>query len=278
MLARCPECQKDTEIADATLEKRHGEVRCAHCGNQFNALGDHEQDDEFSWLDSCLTEPIDSSILDERSSLHSSRLSEPRLGEASGPVDRGSQPSSLLSGLPDIIPSRREAISVDDALAVHVPGWLKRLGLVLLGLLLLYTLLFQLLWFNREEAVKHPKTRWLLNQMCAPFGCKAPPRQDTRLIRVLLSDVKNIDKPVKSLLISLTLGNAADFDQPYPRIDVALLDTEEHVVGKRTFEPKEYLLPGTSPDSLFHAHSIRDASILLVDPGPRAVGYRFEFH
>ncbi len=278
MLARCPKCHEDTEISDASLEKHQGTAHCSHCGNTFNPLEDHGPDDEFSWLDSCLTEPIDSSILDDRSSLHSSHLSEPRGGDTSRQAEQSLPGDSLFTSLPDIDASRPEAISIDDALAVHIPAWLKTLGLGMLGLLLLYVLVFQLLWFNREKAIEHPKTRWLLDQMCAPLGCKAPARQDASLIRVLLSDVKNIDKPVKSLLISLTLGNAADFDQPYPKIDVALLDTEEHIVGKRTFEPREYLLPGISPDSLFRAHSIRDASVLLVDPGPRAVGYRFEFH
>ncbi len=269
MPTECPSCQH-------RLPADH-QGPCPACGAQPPASGD---EDDFSWLDSCLTEPIDSSILDDGGprSLPSTSSPESHGFESSLAHDFDSRFGGHLKPAPEMVPPRASAITVDDALSRRVPGWLKSLGFGLLALLLLIALALQLLWFNREQAVESPLGRQLLNALCHPLGCQPPQRRDLERLRILLNDVKPTERPAKSLLITLTLGNTADFDQPFPRIDVTLLDTEERVVGKRRFAPQDYLLPGSDPKRLFRAHSIADASILLADPGPRVTGYRFDLY
>ncbi len=260
MTERCPACHEAID--------NDRDTHCPACGAPLH------EDDEFSWLDSCLTEPIDSSILDDHVSGRPLQGSQPSHSKPPAPDSRFSDIPTRVAEIESLQP---RAISVDDALATRAPEWLKHAGLALAALLLAIALLFQLLWFNREWVVAHPAGQRLLAALCKPLGCQPPQRRDPSQLRILLSDVKPVERPAKGLLVSLTLGNAADFDQPYPRIDVTLLDTEERIVGHRVFAPRDYLLPGVDPDDRLHAHSLADASLLLADPGPRVTGYRFEF-
>ncbi len=147
-----------------------------------------------------------------------------------------------------------------------------------LGVLLVLAVLGgQYAYFNRDRLALQGQWRPYLEQLCEFAGCNLPPRRDLAVVELTDHAVQSHPRRDGALLITATLLNGAGFPQPYPEVEVIMMDVEQRPVAARRFTPAEYLA-GRSPDDLFAAGQEAHLMLEVVDPGPRAVSFEFDFH
>ncbi len=148
-----------------------------------------------------------------------------------------------------------------------------------IGSLLLIVLLFgQYLYFARDHlAQRYAELRPLLESMCNQFGCTLPLRRDLSKLQITHRDVRTHPTVKEALLINATFVNRAPFRQPYPAIELKLSNIHGKLIGKRIFQPEEYLAghpdieAGIPPDTQVYL------VLELADPGREAVNFEFNF-
>ncbi|MFO7593611.1 MAG: DUF3426 domain-containing protein [Pseudomonadota bacterium] len=145
-------------------------------------------------------------------------------------------------------------------------------------LLLLLTLVFQYYFFHqRDTLADNAKLRPLLSRICELSGCTLPPRRD--LTRIELADhlMQSHPRHENSLLITAILVNRAEFNQPFPIVEVIMTDLQQKVVARRRFRPEQYLI-GDARDREFIPNTEIPLMLEVVDPGENAVGFEFNFY
>lgn len=79
------------------------------------------------------------------------------------------------------------------------------------------------------------------------------------------------------LRLSATIVNRATRAQPYPDIEVALLDAAGNTVLNRRFTPGEYLDPERAPGAVMAPQAHLPLTLDMEDPGVKAVGFELQF-
>ena len=290
MHTRCPECQTLFKVDGSQLAQANGYVKCCNCDAVFNAL-DHEADpiedassiladehdsSEFDWLS---TEFVDEQALKNKAPKVDSQVSNAQLDsflndDSSSVSPQIEEYDELLSSIDDIKPSDGDALSIEDVLESKKSHLLSGFMWAIIVLLLTTSFIFQVIWQNRNEAVHYNESRWVLEEFCAIANCTVPHQKAPEKINIINSEV--ILNNDAFLAIHLIVNNQSEFSQPFPLLEVTLLNTEEQVVAKRTFEPRQYITR-YQPDALFEPGQIQHIQLDLVDPGESAAGYRFTF-
>ncbi|WP_303907013.1 DUF3426 domain-containing protein [Thiohalomonas denitrificans] len=134
----------------------------------------------------------------------------------------------------------------------------------------------QYAYFSRDRLALQAQWRPYLEVLCEIAGCDLPPRRELRAIELIDHAVQSHPRRDGALLIKATLLNGAEFPQPYPDVEVVMMDIEQRPVASRRFVPAEYLA-GRSPDALFAAGQETHLILEVVDPGPQAVSFEFDF-
>ena len=78
------------------------------------------------------------------------------------------------------------------------------------------------------------------------------------------------------LLISASIENRADHDQPYPILEVRLTNSKSEVVALRRFTPDEYL-DNYNKGLLIKRNQISSLKLKIKDPGNQATRFQFDF-
>lgn len=202
--------------------------------------------------------------------------------------DTASDDDAVEPALPADAPDATPADADDPALApaqtvpLYLPPRRRRSylrdGMWALGCALLALgLAGQLAWAQRTNLMQDPAMRpWVL-RACASFDCRLPPIRDTAKLELLSRDIRPDPKVAGALLITATLRNDAAFTQPWPVVTVALTDLDNNPVAMRRFRPADYM-----PDPARRAAGITPdttaaVAFEVVDPGQRAVAFRFGF-
>jgi len=147
-----------------------------------------------------------------------------------------------------------------------------RVGLVLMGLLLVALLALQIAWNGRDRlAATEPALRpWLL-KLCEVAGCTiGPPRR----IEAIAIDSSSFNKlRPDTYRLNVTLKNQAATEVAMPALELTLTDSQDQAVSRRVLMPAEFagrtttLLPGAEWST----------SLALVVSGgsaSRVAGYR----
>ena len=78
------------------------------------------------------------------------------------------------------------------------------------------------------------------------------------------------------LLISASIENKAKHAQPYPYVEVTLLDDKENTIALRRFKPVEYL-QYYSENGVFFPNKEVMLQLKIADPGEKATRFNFKF-
>jgi len=99
---------------------------------------------------------------------------------------------------------------------------------------------------------------------------------DTKKIQMLNHNVfaHPIEKNV--LLISASIENTAEFNQPFPTLEVRLTNSKAELVALRRFTPDEYL-DNYSSDKLLVKNRSTSIKLKIQDPGNQATRFQFDF-
>ncbi|WP_245688236.1 DUF3426 domain-containing protein [Thiohalomonas denitrificans] len=134
----------------------------------------------------------------------------------------------------------------------------------------------QYAYFHRDQLALQAQWRPYLEMMCEIAECDLPPRRELTAIDLTDHAVQSHPQRDGALLITATLLNGAEFPQPFPDVEVVMMDIEQRPVASRRFVPAEYLA-GRNPDSLFAAGQEAHLLLEVVDPGSQAVSFEFDF-
>ena len=118
---------------------------------------------------------------------------------------------------------------------------------------------------------------WLLIALVVQIlRCDLPPWYEPSAFKVTSSDSRPHPSVPGVLLISASFRNDAQFPQAWPQLELSLSNLDDQSLGLRRFTRDQYL--GESPGSTLIAPG-QSASITLevLDPGKRAVTFKFEF-
>lgn len=184
-------------------------------------------------------------------------------------------PFEVPEGLPEIEPSE----AVDPFASMPQTG--KGRGRLLWGvgsLLLILLLAGQLAWYQRATLMQFPQGKLLLEIACQLADCQLPQSRDPKLIKILNREIISHPTEQGTLLLRLVLANQAPFDQPYPLIELSLFTTDEKLVARRNFRPREYLPADRDSARLMQAGSSQYVEMILEDPGGNVTGFQFDFH
>lgn len=175
----------------------------------------------------------------------------------SGGPDPGSAPSFARTAAQDSPRQRRLQMAAILALAL------------LLGL--------QLLLAQRAQLAQQAAWRPWLTQLCGLLHCSLPAWHEPGAFVVVERDIRSLDAQPGVLQVTARIRNQAHWAQPWPRLQLTLSDVDGNPLATRIFQPAEYL--GGAPTQAELA-SGADAAIrmLVLEPGPEAVAFNFDFH
>jgi hypothetical protein len=154
----------------------------------------------------------------------------------------------------------------------NIERWLLLAGL----LILLLTLAVQIAIAKRETWAKNPTLRPLISQLCQIANCKLSIwRQPQAFVPIQHSVVADASQN-GVLIVKISFKNTAQWPQPWPLLELAFTDINDHVIGLRRFKPTDYLNSAHSPD--INANQSVEVEIAIQEIASKAVGFQFNFY
>jgi hypothetical protein len=140
------------------------------------------------------------------------------------------------------------------------------------GLLLLLGV--QLLLADRARLSADARWRPVVATLCGALGCTLPAWREPSAFRVVERDVRAHGAQV--LRVSARIRNDAHWAQPWPALQLTLSDAHGRAMATRIFQPREYLGGAPAQSSLGAGQDVA-LSMDIVEPGPQAVAFTFDF-
>lgn len=241
MLTRCPQCQAVHPLDVDRPSGDRGVATCAACGASFDAYA-HLAD--------------------------ASRLG-PAIDETAADAAEG---QGELFGPP---PKPRVAVPSFAQVRGRLPRprqwrwWLAGAGLLLL-LLAIYPVA------DRERLARDANWRPFEQRLCAVLRCRIAPWHEPSAFEITARDVRAHPSAPGALLITVSFRNDAAFAQALPLLEMTMSDLDGRDVGMRRFRPAEYLGGAARPSLVSPGQSV-DATLEVMEPGPDAVAFKFDF-
>ncbi len=139
-------------------------------------------------------------------------------------------------------------------------------------LLLLGALFLQVRSLHFDQIAGVPELRSYLVSFCKIAACEVPPRHDARRIELSQTRVTLHPKNPGALRVAANLTNLAAFAQPFPALQLTLTDKSGRIVGRRVYQPVEYL--GTDiADNAMPTATPQQVVLDLAQPHETAVGF-----
>lgn len=312
MYTQCPYCQTLFRVRAEQLRLAQGQAHCSRCHGIFNAVQHLREspayEEEEEWPESLLIDPLDPNPAppakppafepeelfgageetvpgivvtyaseDEEPATEPERPAEEQTrplypGEGVGnPFIPPEKPSPIISS------PEPEPLPFEENAKNRRPKRKGRLFWTLGTLLLLVAALLQTAWLTRQQLIRYPEGRLVLETLCRYAGCQLPERRAPRQIEVLRRSIISHPTEENALLIELTLVNRAPFAQPYPQLQIALYDNNETLVAQRRFRPSQYLERPIPKTERLEPNQALSVELAVVDPGNNVTGFKLEF-
>ena len=226
MHTRCPQCQTVFRVTPAQLKVREGMVRCGRCQHAFAA-------DKHLVRKAAKTTPKGTPTARKRSAGKKTSAAESTrpIGVSHSHGNADPERTSFEAPYPEVPPLARP-LQIKTRTIYWVAG----------SLLLLFLLVGQALIFYGYELVRHaPLLRSSVDILCDPLPCRRLPLIDMRRMDLVETRVAPHPRYDKALRVKATLVNRAEVVQPYPLLEVSLIDSQGQLVARRAYPPREYL-------------------------------------
>jgi predicted Zn finger-like uncharacterized protein len=253
LFTRCPACHTVHPLNAAVLTQGRGKYRCSKCNKVANAL---------------------LALFDDW----------PKPGEQPSPIGEipllGQNIDLEKAGKTRLNPEEAGLTGDDeDAPAKKRSGspWLRALwitGAVVLSV----AIVFKWAEFEGQPIQEQPAVQDALIKM----GLReAPPKKvfrDVSLIHLVSRELTENPVEPGKLRLSATIVNRAPREQPYPDLEVILLDAAGEPVANHRFGPEDYLASYQAGESGMSPQAYLPLTLDLEDPGAQAVGFELNFH
>jgi hypothetical protein len=158
-----------------------------------------------------------------------------------------------------------------------VSRWALRLTWITGLVVIAVVVAFQLARFQGEPLLERGPVRSALERV----GLEEPPSavqpRDLDRIHLVSRELRSHPERGGWLRLSATIVNRAPHSQPWPDLEVTLLDAAGAAVTRQMFSPREYLASGRDPARGMAPQAYLPLVVELEDPGMRAVGFELEF-
>jgi predicted Zn finger-like uncharacterized protein len=118
----------------------------------------------------------------------------------------------------------------------------------------------------------------LVQSVYAALGVTLVPRWDLDRYEVLgaTATTKQGESGRGNLVIAARIRNRGTVAQPYPQVQLRLLDRWERTVGRRAFAPADYSTTSVARDAMLAPGASVTAELVVVDPGTDAAGFEID--
>lgn len=202
----------------------------------------------------------------------------PPAAEPSVTAGPGEDRDPSMRILLDELPTGRGRYRFDDDAAPAAPPSRARRVWIALAVVLVVLLASQAAWGWREQLFAlMPQARPLAQRLCTTLGCRIDVPRALDRLRVIARDVRDHPRLQDALLVNATIENQADFRQPYPVLELSLFDVNGGLLGRRRFQPREYL--DSSVDRAA-GMAVKVPVIVVMEvagPTDQAVSFEFKF-
>lgn len=251
MFTRCPGCHTVHPVNAALLAQGAGRYRCGKCNKLNNAL---------------------EALFDEWPAA------------SAQPPASGDVPVLGLGIDLDAAARAREVADGEDAETEALPKgrgaslrWLVRLAWIAGILVLAVVIVLEVADFQGEPLQERAQVKQLMESAGLREPEPVKPFRDLDRIHLISRELRaDPDRPGR-LRLAATIVNRARQRQPYPELEITLLDAAGQPVQRQRFSPADYLAPGTPPDAGMAPEAYVPLVLLFDDPGVRAVGFELEF-
>ncbi len=140
----------------------------------------------------------------------------------------------------------------------------------------------QVLYFQFDSWSKTAAMRPVYAGLCTVLGCELPLRRSLVDLQSQRLSVRAHPDKEDMLLVDALILNRAEFEQPFPIIEMHFMSLTQEPISTYSLTPAEYLggeLAAAAADSI-PAMAVRTPihiDIELPDPGPEAVNYQLKF-
>ncbi len=257
MYTRCPECQTVFRITAAQLKARAGQVRCGRCQHVFAA-------------DAHLVEAPARPAPKKRAPRKNAKYEKKPADNLELPYDdvAATAPESGPS-----TPTDEERHTPPEPLWLAPRSRTRTFYWAAGNSLLLILLFLQVLVFYGREIVRvAPFLETTFGAVCDLLPCRKP-ALDLRRLDLIESQVAPHPRYDKALRVRAALVNRAETVQPYPLLEVSLLDNQGRLLARRAYSPKEYLAKDAAGEAGLPPQLAVNIEIDITSPGPQASGF-----
>lgn len=170
-----------------------------------------------------------------------------------------------------------DSLSVDISERPAQESTKRFAGGIALNIVAALTLFGQYIWFNYDQLSRDTQYRPGLQAFCDVVGCTLPPQQDISKIKGSNLIVRSHPKEVNSLVVDTIVYNRANFQQPFPLLELIFSDLNGGLIAKRAFKPEEYRKGALKELEAMPTNTPIHLSLEIVDPGKEAVNYEMHF-
>ena len=261
MYTRCPHCATTFRLTAAQLKAHGGQVRCGRCTQVFQA-------DQYL---------VEKPARKPAATARKRAPRKPRPREATPPV-----PETVVPAARPAVESAGEPIHPDDIPPPPKSLPLVRPPRVRTGLLawsvgcalLVLGLLAQALVFYGADLVRwQPALSSTVSTLCAPLPCRRLAHIDLRQLDLVETQVTPHPRYDKALRVRATMVNRANVAQPWPRLEVSLIDSRGQLLARRVYNPQEYQSRTQRADEGLAPHVAVTAQLDITGPGTQASGF-----
>ncbi len=285
MYTHCLHCDTWFAVGATHLRIGHGEVRCGHCMQTFDALLElTDERPQAATEEAARAEQLVMTALANEE--EGEGLEAISFGAVDTDVDVGADVGAdvplLDAAQGDAAPEQevvpevlREDLALIQAVrrARHARTWYGAISLILT-----VALMAQFVWFNPQTVRRqYPLAADWITRFCNQTGCELPPERDLAKVTMLGRDVRIHPSYEGALQVHAAIVNSASFNQPFPNLEFTLFNVNGQIIATRSFAPDEYL---NAPEVEARGMVPRTATQLTLDllaPEQAAVSFEFKF-
>ena len=257
MYTKCPECNAIFRVTTEQLNIADGLVRCGICDAVFNGR-EHVEEDY-----------IPSNTSEQQTNDTENEI-EHNFNEDAD-LETQSDENALIDA--DVIPTViRDDFGGNVLTKTNSPIQIAVFTLGAIALAIFF--LGQITYWQKVNVL--PRT-WV-NSFCNVVGCGNNQEKDINAIKILNRNVFTHPNVKKALMITTSFVNQGQNAQPFPLLQISLLDTQGQIVAIRRFSPKDYLVNKSLVDTLMLPNQPVGARLEVLDPGSTVIAYEFEFY
>jgi hypothetical protein len=155
---------------------------------------------------------------------------------------------------------------------------LARLSWIVLAVVIAFIISAEYAEFQEKPLAGLPFVQSLMTRLGIVDPPAKPVFRDLEKIHLVSRELK--DHPFKfgTLQLTATIVNRAPRSQPYPDLEVILLDSGGNTVSTVRFTPSDYLAIGSARNSGMTPEAYLPLVLEIPDPGNQAVGFELKYH